>query len=74
MLNDSTEEVLYIVDVFATSEGLTASAAMTFTSHVPLMALHCTLTWNTNGTDVDFWINDPMGENAIMLITRQQVV
>jgi len=37
---------------------------MTFTSHVPLMALHCTLTWDTYGTDVDLWVTDPNGERC----------
>jgi len=31
---------------------------------VPPMALRATLTWNTNGTDVDFWITDPNGEKC----------
>lgn len=35
-----------------------------FNSQVPLMALHGTLTWDTSGTDVDFWITDPNGEKC----------
>jgi hypothetical protein len=64
VLNGSTEEVQHTVYVVAVSGGLTAEDTMSFTSLVPLMALHCTLTWDTSGTDVDFWITDPNGEKC----------
>jgi len=64
VLNGSTAEISHTVYVIAVSGGLTAEDTMTFTSLVPLMALHCTLTWDTSGTDVDFWITDPNGEKC----------
>ncbi|HQO47484.1 MAG TPA: PKD domain-containing protein, partial [Candidatus Cloacimonas sp.] len=64
VLNGSTAEVSHTVYVIAVSGGLTAEDTMTFTSLVPIMALHCTLTWDTSGTDVDFWITDPNGEKC----------
>ena len=64
VLNGSTAEVSHTVYVIAVSGGLTAEDTMTFTSLVPIMSLHCTLTWDTSGTDVDFWITDPNGEKC----------
>ncbi|MCK9610269.1 MAG: PKD domain-containing protein [Candidatus Cloacimonas sp.] len=64
VLNGSTAEVSHTVYVIAVSGGLTAEDTMTFTSLVPLVSLHCTLTWDTSGTDVDFWITDPNKEKC----------
>ena len=64
VLNGSTAEVSHTVYVIAVSGGLTAEDTMTFTSLVPIMSLHCTLTWDTSGTDVDFWITDPNKEKC----------
>ncbi len=64
VLGGSTEEVEHNVRVIAVSGALAAEGTMSFDSLVPLMALHATLTWNTNGTDVDFWITDPNGERC----------
>jgi uncharacterized protein YfaP (DUF2135 family) len=52
------------VRVIAVSGSLTAEDTIYFNSLVPPMALRATLTWNTNGTDVDFWITDPNGEKC----------
>ena len=64
VLTGSTEEVQHSVYVVAVSGALVAENTMTFSSLVPLMALHCTLTWDTYGTDVDLWVTDPNGERC----------
>lgn len=63
-LSGSTEPVNHTVTVIAISGGLTAEDTVNFTSQVPIEALRATLTWDTNGTDVDFWITDPNGEKC----------
>ncbi len=64
VLSGSTVEVQRSVRVIAVSGSLTAEDTIYFNSLVPPMALRATLTWNTNGTDVDFWITDPNGEKC----------
>jgi len=64
VLAGSAQEVQHTVRVVAVAGALAAENSMTFSSQVPLMALLCTLTWNTGGTDVDFWITDPNGERC----------
>ena len=64
VLSGSTVEVQHSVRVIAVSGSLTAEDTIYFNSLVPPMALRATLTWNTNGTDVDFWITDPNGEKC----------
>ncbi len=64
VLTGSALEVEHTVRVVAVSGSLAAEDSMTFSSQVPLMALQTTLTWNTGGTDVDFWITDPNGEKC----------
>jgi len=64
VLSGSLTEVQHSVRVLAVSGSLTEEATMTFNSLVPLMALRATLTWDTNDTDVDFWITDPNGEKC----------
>lgn len=63
-LSGSTEEVSHSVRVVAVSGALTEEATATFTSLIPVTALRATLTWDTDGTDVDFWITDPNGEKC----------
>lgn len=63
-LSGSTEEVSHSVRVVAVSGGLTEEAVANFTSLIPVTALRATLTWDTAGTDVDFWITDPNGEKC----------
>lgn len=60
----SSSEVDHVVKVIAVSGGLTANATMSFSSQVAEAALQATLTWDTDGTDVDFWITDPNGEKC----------
>lgn len=64
VLSGSASEVQHTVRVVAISGSLTAENSMSFNSLVPPMALRATLTWDTNGTDVDFWITDPNGEKC----------
>lgn len=64
VLTGSAQEVQHTVRVVAVSGALAAEDTMTFSAQVPLMALLATLTWNTGGTDVDFWITDPNGERC----------
>jgi hypothetical protein len=64
VLTGSTTEVSHTVRVIATSGSLAAEGTMSFNSLVPLMAFRATLTWNTDGTDVDFWVTDPNGEKC----------
>jgi len=64
VLSGSISEVQHTVRVIAVSGSLTAEDTMTFSSLVPPMALRATLTWDTNETDVDFWITDPNGEKC----------
>ncbi len=64
VLTGSNVEVTHSVRVIAVSGGLTAEDTITFNSLIPPMALRATLTWDTNGTDVDFWITDPNGEKC----------
>jgi len=64
VLTGSNEEVQHTVYVIAVSGALVAENTMSFSSQVPLMALHCTLTWDTYGTDVDLWVTDPNGERC----------
>lgn len=64
VLTGSVQEVQHTVRVVAVSGSLAAEDTMTFSAQVPLMALLATLTWNTGGTDVDFWITDPNGEKC----------
>jgi len=63
-LTGTDEEVSHVVKVIAVSGALTEYDTMNFTSHVPPVALRATLTWDTDGTDVDFWITDPNGEKC----------
>ncbi len=63
-LTGTADPVSHVVKVIAVSGGLTATDTMNFTSDVPPVALRATLTWDTNGTDVDFWITDPNGEKC----------
>ncbi|MDD4310628.1 MAG: hypothetical protein PHO32_09625, partial [Candidatus Cloacimonetes bacterium] len=64
VLSGSLAQVQHTVRVIAISGGLTAENTMSFNSLVPVMALRATLTWDTNGTDVDFWITDPNDEKC----------
>jgi hypothetical protein len=64
ILKGSSNVVTHNVRVIAVSGALAAEGTMSFESHVPLMALRATLTWNTSGTDVDFWMTDPNGEKC----------
>ena len=64
-LTGSSQAVNHSVVVNATSGPVTASASANFTSQVPPTALRITLTWDTNGTDVDLWCTDPNGECCI---------
>ncbi|MDY0151705.1 MAG: PKD domain-containing protein [Candidatus Cloacimonas sp.] len=64
VLTGSLAQVAHSVRVLAVSGGLTAEGTISFNSLVPLMSLRTTLTWNTDGTDVDFWITDPNGEKC----------
>ncbi|MEF3695120.1 MAG: hypothetical protein V3576_07225 [Candidatus Cloacimonadota bacterium] len=63
-LYGAPNEVNHSVNVIAISGSLTANATMAFTSLIPMEAFRATLTWDTNGTDVDFWITDPNGEKC----------
>ena len=64
VLVGTATQVSHSIRVVATSGGLAAEGTMSFNSLVPLMALRATLTWNTDGTDVDFWVTDPNGEKC----------
>lgn len=64
VLTGSNVEVTHSVRVIAVSGGLTAESTINFNSLIPPMALRATLTWDTNGTDVDFWMTDPNGERC----------
>jgi uncharacterized protein YfaP (DUF2135 family) len=60
----SNEDQQHTVEVSAVSGSLEASDTQTFTSEIPPTALRTTLTWDTNGTDVDLWITDPDSERC----------
>ena len=64
IVGSSTEEQQHTVEVTAISGSLEASDTMSFTSQIPPTALRVTLTWDTNGTDVDLWVTDPNGERC----------
>lgn len=64
VVGSSYEEQEHTVAVSAISGSLEASDTQTFTSQVPPTALRVTLTWDTNGTDVDLWVTDPNGEKC----------
>jgi hypothetical protein len=63
-LSGSTTEVQHTVKIVAYSGGNQADASLDFSSLVPVTALRMTLTWDTPGTDVDFWCTDPNGEKC----------
>jgi hypothetical protein len=63
-LSGSSEPVDHTILVDAVSGSLTASDSEDFTSEVPPTALRVTLSWDTNGTDVDLWVTDPNGERC----------
>lgn len=63
-LDGSSEQVQHTVQVYATAGANVASDTMNFNSLIPVVALRATLTWDTSGTDVDFWITDPNGEKC----------
>ncbi len=63
-LSGSATEVEHTVKVIGISGGNVAEDVMTFNSLVPLTALRMTLSWDTPGTDVDFWCTDPNGEKC----------
>jgi len=60
----SSEDQQHTVAVSAVSGSLEASDTQSFTSEIPPTALRTTLTWDTNGTDVDLWVTDPNGERC----------
>lgn len=64
VLNGSHEEEQHRVKVIAISGAWTAEDDIVFYSLIPPMALRVTLTWDTNGTDVDLWVTDPNGEKC----------
>nr|MDK2851056.1 hypothetical protein [Candidatus Cloacimonadota bacterium] len=64
VVGSSYEEQEHTVEVTAISGSLEASDSQTFTSQIPPTALRVTLTWDTNGTDVDLWVTDPNGEKC----------
>ena len=64
VLPGSDDEEEHSVRVVAVSGTMAAEDVMEFDVDIPLMALRATLTWNTIGTDVDFWITDPNGEKC----------
>lgn len=64
VLKGSQEEEEHTVTVIAVSGAWTAEESIVFSSLIPVMALRVTLTWNTNGTDVDLWVTDPNGEKC----------
>jgi len=63
-ISGSATEVPHEIKVIAYSGSQEAEDIQSFTSHVPLTALRMTLTWDTPGTDVDFWCTDPNGEKC----------
>jgi len=63
-LSGSTTEVQHSVKIVAYSGGNVADASLDFSSLVPVTALRMTLSWDTPGTDVDFWCTDPNGEKC----------
>lgn len=63
-LSGAPDPVNHVVKVVAVSGGLIAEDTESFTSEIPVTALRATLTWDTSGTDVDFWITDPNGEKC----------
>jgi PKD domain len=60
-LDASSGAVTNSVLVSADSGSRREEATTSFTSQVPLAGLRVTLTWDTNGTDVDLWVTDPAG-------------
>ncbi len=63
-LSGAPDPVNHTAHVVAISGGLIAEDTESFTSDIPVTALRATLTWDTSGTDVDFWITDPNGEKC----------
>ncbi len=60
-IGGSSSVLNHTVKVMAVSGSNTEEASTTFTSNVPLSDIRMTLTWDTGGTDVDFWCTDPNG-------------
>ena len=63
-LSGSTTEVQHTVKVIAISGENQAEDTMNFSSLVPVTKLRMTLSWDTDGTDVDFWCTDPNGDRC----------
>lgn len=60
----SNEEVDHTIIVQANSGSWEASDSESFSSQVAPAGFRVTLTWDTNGTDVDLWTTDPTGERC----------
>ncbi|HOD18548.1 MAG TPA: DUF2135 domain-containing protein [Candidatus Cloacimonadota bacterium] len=63
-LSGSINEVAHTVTVIANSGSNEAENSIHFNSLVPACLFRMTLTWDTGGTDVDFWCTDPNGEKC----------
>ncbi len=63
-ISGSSHEVEHTVTVIASSGSNEAEDTENFDSLVPLSLFRMTLTWDTGGTDVDFWCTDPNGEKC----------
>lgn len=53
------------IRAFTEVEGATIEDATTLYASVPAKDLRVTLTWDTNGTDVDLWLTGPDGEKIL---------
>lgn len=53
------------IRAFTEVEGATIEDATTLYASVPSKDLRVTLTWDTNGTDVDLWLTGPDGEKIL---------
>ncbi len=63
-LTGDSDPVDHTAVLIATSGGLTELDNEDFTSDIPGTALRVTISWDTDGTDVDLWVTDPNGDKC----------
>jgi uncharacterized protein YfaP (DUF2135 family) len=63
-LSGSSDPVEHTLELTAQSGGWEETANTSFTAEIAPQGFRVTLSWNTNGTDVDLWTTDPDGEKC----------
>ncbi|HCX72113.1 MAG TPA: hypothetical protein DHM37_00160 [Candidatus Cloacimonas sp.] len=63
-LSGSSEPEEHTLELTAQSGGWEETANTSFTAEIAPLGFRVTLSWDTNGTDVDLWTTDPNGEKC----------